>query len=186
MSASNWQFLVFIKKNPITVVCTIVSLVVIFLIYWRSDELPAARAVLEQRSKEGERLTGNVKYSAQLKEQLDELIAAGKAIDARLVNATRLEINQQFFYKLEADTGVRVLNPNQIAPNEKSKNAKTSFIPVGFSMNVQGSYGQILDFLHRLENGLHYCRVLNATVVKVGVDGDSLTLNLNLELLGQR
>ena len=70
---------------------------------------------------------------------------------------------------------------------QASKPGKTIFVPIGFTLSAQGNFGQLLDLLHRLENGAHYCRILNASTIKVGSEGtDLLTLSLTIELLGQR
>ena len=186
MSISNEQVLGFLKKHPISVGCAVLSLVLGAAIYFRAATIPAARAVLEEKSAEGERLAGNVKYGNQLKEQLDELMADNKAIETRLVRAPQLGINSQYFYKLEADTGTKLLNLTQMPAAAQVKGApKGNFPPVGFSVNVQGNYTQLVDFLHRLENGLHFCRVLSASCSKAGTtDNDLLTLSLSVELLG--
>jgi len=186
MSISNEQVFGFLRKNPISIGCAVLSLVLAGVIYNRSDLLPAVHAVVDQKSREGERLAANVKYSNQLKEHLDEIIAAGKAIDTRLIYASQLANNLEYFYKVEADTNTRLVSLNQVTSASRVGATKTAFIQIAFAINVQGSYSQVLDLLHRLEGGLHYCRILNATCAKVGADGDLLTLNLNLELLGQR
>jgi hypothetical protein len=186
MSISNEQLFTFLRKNPIGIGCVLLSLVLVGFIYSRGELLPAARGLLDEKSTEGERLAANVKYSNQLREQVDEIVAAGKAIDGRLIYAAQLASNLEYFYKLEADTNTRLLSLTPLTTPARPGNAKTTFVPIGFTLNVQGSYAQILDFLHRLENGLHYARILNATCAKVSVEGDLLTLNLNVELLGQR
>ena len=64
---------------------------------------------------------------------------------------------------------------------------KTAFVPIAFSLAVQGTYAQVLDVLHRLEKGAHYCRIQTASVSRIGGEGvDMLNLSLSLELLGQR
>ena len=188
MSISNEQVVTFIKKNPIGVGCGVLSLLMAATIYFRSGNLPAAQDVLDQKSNEADRHAINVRYAAQLKEQLDALNTADHAIEARLVRAAQLATNTQYFYRLENDTGVKLLNISQTTTTaQAAKAGKSSFVPIAFSLTAQGSYLQLLDLLHRLENGVHYCRILSANTVKVGTgDTDLLTLTLNLELLGQR
>jgi len=188
MAISNEQVIAFVKKNPIGFGCGALCLVLVAAMYYRSDLVPASEAELSQQSAEAERLAGNLKNATQLQEQLDAMIAAGKQVEARLVRPGDLAKNQQYFYKLEADTGTKIDCRQNALPAEKDR--KTLYLSVPYTVNVQGDYPQILSFLRQLESGAHYCRVLNATLTAGGTGAgegteNPLTLNLNLELLGQ-
>ena len=190
MAISKEQAIAFIKKNPIGFGCGALCLVLAAAIYYRSDLVPTAVTELEQKSAEAERLGSNLKNAAQLQEQLDAMVAAGKQVDTRLVRPGDLAKNQQYFYKLEADTGTKLVDCRQNAlPAEKDRKT-IYYLTVPYTVAVQGEYAQLLGFLRRLESGAHYCRVLSATLTASGTGaGDSpenlLTLTLNLELLGQ-
>ena len=188
MAISNEQVIAFVKKNPIGFGCGALCLVLVATMYYRSDLVPAAETELDQQSAEAERLAGNLKNATQLQEQLDAMIAAGKQVEARLVHPGDLAKNQQYFYKLEADTGTKIDCHQNALPADKDR--KTIYLSVPYTVNVQGDYSQILSFLRKLESGAHYCRVLNGTLTTGGAGAgesteSSLTLNLNLELLGQ-
>ena len=174
----------FIKKSPIPVVCGVVTLLALATLYFRSGAIAEAEAELAQKSAEAEKYALNIKYSAQLKEQFEELATANKNIDSRLTRASQQGVNTQFFYKLERETGVKLVNFGQ-SPNTPTKAAKAAFIPVGFNVSVQGTMAQVLDFLRQLEGGTHYCRVLTATCsTSAGSRSGSITVALTLELLG--
>jgi hypothetical protein len=121
-----------------------------------------------------------------LKEQLDALVAAGKEVDARLVHTSQQLNNIQFFYKLESETGVKMISgPTQGLPNVPKGAQKGVFLQLPFSITLQGTFAQVLDYLRRLESGSRYCRVLAVTCsVPVTDRNTPLTLSLNLELLG--
>lgn len=184
MSLSNEQVVEFLKKNPISVSCAVLSLLLLGAHYYRSDFAAAAATELEQKTAEAERLDRNLKNAAQLKEHLDALIAAGKEATSRLINAENLPANNQYFYKLESETGVKLVgDPRQSATTKRD--AKAAFLPTAFALSVQGEYAQILTFLRHLESGPAYCRVLSATCNgAAGERGQQLVLSLNLELLG--
>jgi Tfp pilus assembly protein PilO len=188
MAISNEQVIAFVKKNPIGFGCGALCLVLVAAMYYRSELVPATETELEQQSAEAERLGSNLKNAAQLQEQFDAMIAAGKQVDARLVHPSDPAKNQQYFFKLEADTGTKIECHQNTLPAEKDR--KTIYLSVPYTVTVQGDYPQILNFLRRLESGAHYCRVLSASLTSggalVGEGTDSpLTLSLNLELLGQ-
>lgn len=182
---SNEEMLSWVKKNPITVGCALVSIALLVTTYLRMEKIPEAEALLAEKTAQADRHETNIKYSAQLKEQLDALVAANKEIDSRLVRAAQLGANSQFFFRLPAETGVKLISANQMPVGKPT--GKATFIPVPFSVVVEGDLQQILQLLHFLESGARYCRIVSAscstpsaTVVRTG----HLQLSLNLELLG--
>lgn len=189
MAITNEQVVALLKKNPVVSGAVFVGVLLLVAIYLRMDAMPAAIAELETKSAEGRRLAENIKNSAQLPEQLAALTQAGKEIEARLLRASQLANNLQYFYRLESDTGVKLLDLRQSATPRAPANATK--VPVGFTVSVQGNYQQVFDFLRRLESGTHYCRVQSASFSPLAEAGEaSLTrptsarLTLNLELLG--
>ena len=187
MSISNEQFLAFIKKNPLGIGCAILSIFLAAFIYYRADLLPAVHTVVEEKSKEGERLAANVKYSSQLREQLDELTASGKVVGQPPGESG--PVAEQFRVFLQARSG----NEHPASQLDSGVQRRCETQPEGgfrdgrFSPSTcRAAIHKSWIFLHRLETGLHYCRILNSTFAKVGIEGDLLTLNLTVELLGQK
>jgi len=175
-----------VRKNPVSFGSGLIAVVLGLAIYFRSADLPAAAALLEQKATEGTRLANNVRYGAQLTEQLAALTAAGREIEGHLVRGSDLANNLQYFYRLEAETGTKLIELRQNPSSTSAKGAKGSFAGVSFSVSLQGDYPVILDFLRRLENGARYCRVISANIAIVGPDRNTpLKLALNVELLGR-
>jgi hypothetical protein len=180
---TNEALMSLLRKNPLSVGCALVSLGLIAAIYFRSDEIPTREAELLEKSAEGERHALNLKNAHELKEQFDTLVAANKEIDSRLIRVDARAANSEYFYKIESATGVKLIDPRQngaVAPKAGGK-----FTAVGFSVAAQGDLTQLLNFLHHLESGEHYCRVMNANLALSGVKRDApMTLSLTLEVLG--
>lgn len=173
-----------IRKHPVSFGCGLLSILLGVGIYFRGGEIPDSEAELAERAAEAERFAANIKNAAQLKEQLDAMVAANKEIDVRIIRAGQLGVNNQYFFKLESETGAKLVDFRQ-APLQPVKGAKTIFTPVPFTVSVQGTLPQIFEFLHRLESGAHYCRVISATCgITPANRGGLITLGLNLELLG--
>jgi hypothetical protein len=183
---TNEEAVAFLKKNVIPVACVIVSIAVGVAIYLRSGLLPDAEKVLLQQSQQAELLAANIEASGQLKEQHTALVSANKTIANRMIRVGQLAENLQYFYKLESDTGVKLTDPRQVPWTAPNKNApKTIYTPVGFVLNAQGTYPQLLDLLRRLENGEHYCRILSCAIHPVAEQrGSPLAMAVSLELLG--
>jgi hypothetical protein len=189
MSISNEQLLAFVKKNPIGVGCGVLSLALAVAIYMRDDLVPAAITELDQKGALSDRLAANLTYGKDLPDQMQLLNEDNKAINSRLIGAAQILTNQQYFYNLETVTGTKI-GLTQLTSVAQAKSVKTTFAPIAFNLNIQGTYPQVLDFLGRLENGLHYYRTLSARCVKStgpasAGNPDLLTLTLSLELLGQ-
>jgi hypothetical protein len=184
---SNEELIAFLRKNAISVACVIASLLIGLTLYYRSDELPEAEKVLGERQKEGELLAANIEDSADLKEQHAAIVEANQAITERMIHIGQLAENNQYFYKLESDTGAKLSDPHQMPWNPPPKTAaKTNFTAIGFTLTAQGEYRQLLDLLRRLESGEHYCRVISCSLHPLSAEnrGGPLLMSLSLELMG--
>jgi len=172
------------KKHPIGFVCGLLSVILAVLVYLQTSETDANQADFEAKSGEAAKITANVNASKNLVEQVQEIQSQVKELESRLVRAGQLAINLQYFYKLEADTNVKLLDIRQNA----TPRSGGSYTPVPFTVTVQGPYKQIMVFLNRLENGAHFCHFSGVTFSKLANDTSSsatMSLTLNLELLGQ-
>lgn len=182
MSVTTEKLREIIQKHPISIGCGVVALVLLGIVYFRSGAATAYSTELEQKTAEASRLAMNLKNSTQLKEHLEAVVAAGKGIEGRMIKADDLTTNRQYFYRLESDTGIKLLDLRQ-SPSTK-KDAKSTYTPTAFSVNVQGEYTQLLTFLRQLERGPRFCRVLSASCNSAPERGQLLVLSLSLELLG--
>ena len=181
---TNEEALTLIRKNPISLGCGALSFLLAIGYYLRMEALPDAEAELTQKSAASERVALNIKHAAQLKEQAESMVAANAAIDKRVIRASQLGNNTQYFYQVESATGVKILDLRQTTATV-AKPAKGTYAPVSFAVTVQGSFPQILGFLRQLEGGAHYSRVLTATCsTNAAARASPLTLALTLELLG--
>ncbi|MEO7600309.1 MAG: hypothetical protein ABIV50_15350 [Opitutus sp.] len=150
-------------------------------IYLVNGKIEETQTLLTQKSAEAERLAANVRDGAQLPEQVNALTAAGAKIQARMIKASQLANNLQYFYRLENESGVELLDVRQTTSG--TKNAAGG---VGFAVSVKGDYPTLLGYLRRLEGGPNYCRIVSTSIAAPTPDRSGLlTLSLNLELLGQ-
>lgn len=171
------------KKNPIAVACIALSVALGVAIYFRSDSIPAANAELDQKSADARRYALNVSNATQLKEQLEALAAANKAMETRFIRASEIGINQQYFYKMESDSGVKLLELNQTG-RRAANQPKDKLAPVSFYLSVQGTFAQVLNFARAAESGTHYTRIVSASCS--GSRKGLVTLSLTIELLGRQ
>lgn len=189
---TNQQLVGFLKAQPVGVACAGLCVLIGLGIYYRGDEIPDAEQILEAKMSQGERIDANLKNGVQLTEQLNAVTDYRQKIEARLVRPDELAKNQQYFYKLEADTNTKLIDLRQnqlVVTKPGGKGPALNYVPVSYAVAVRGSYPHLLDFLRRLETGSRYCRVVTASVALAGASdkerASEMTLNLSLELLGQ-
>jgi hypothetical protein len=182
---TNDEFMLFLKKNLISVSCVIASILIGVVLYLRSDALPDAEKILAEKAQQGELLAANIEDSAQLKEQHAAMVASNAIIDDRMIRVGQLAENLQYFYRLESETGTKLTDPRQNAWSPPAKNAvKTNYTIVNFNLTAQGDYGQVLDLLRKLEDGEHYCRVNTLNMRPVSTTrGGPITIQLSFDLL---
>jgi Tfp pilus assembly protein PilO len=180
----------FIKKRPVLIVCVVASLVLVAVAYYRSSRLTDLETQQKQKEEDGKLILQNVRNGTNLVEQLAALTASTKELESRLVLSSERVRNQQYFYRIESETGVKEMG---LQPNSgfsgPQRGAKSLYVGVGYTMSVQGDFHQILDFLGRLESGQQFYRFVSGSVSRQGQRGSAevtgiLALTLNLELLG--
>jgi Tfp pilus assembly protein PilO len=179
-----------LKKHPLSVICGLIAVICGALLYYRAGNIAASQTELDARTAEANKMIANVRNSTGLAEQVAEIQSQRKELEARLLKAGQLAVNLQYFYKLEAETEVKLQGDARQGVAAKTNRA---YIGVPFAVSVQGTYSQVANFINRLQNGRHFCRITSSTLSK-GQGGDSgattagapdMLLSLNLELLGQ-
>ncbi|MDD3179851.1 MAG: hypothetical protein PHQ04_05795 [Opitutaceae bacterium] len=193
MALTGEDILALIKKQPIGFACGAVAVACGVLFYFRSDKITTTQQLNVQRAGEAAKILSNVRNSASLPDQVSALQAAGKELESRVVRAGELATNLQYFYKLEAETGVKLVDARPGAVSAPAKGApKTAFIGVPFTVTAEGGFTQVFNFIQRLENGPLFCRFNTVALSKVlggGSDGapatDRISVNISLEFLGQ-
>jgi hypothetical protein len=190
MALATSDIVAVIKKRPVAIGCGILSIVFLVVCYVRSSKVSEQVTLLKQREEEGQKILNDIRSGSNLAEQHESLLAAAKEFESRLVRGTERARNQQYFYRIESETGVKEvsLQPNSANPIQL-KGPKKLYAGVGYTVSVQGDYRQVLDFIGRIESGTHFYRLITGSVSRQGQRGapdstNTLALTLNLELLG--
>jgi hypothetical protein len=179
----------YLKKYPLAIGCGTLSVVLLAGLFIRSSRTGELAVQLKQKEQDGQRILDNVRDGANLTEQHEALAASVRELESRLIRGSERAGNQQYFYQIESETGVKEVNLQSAAAGDERHGPKTLYNPVAFTITVQGDYRQILGFLGRLESGPHFYRLNRGTVMRPrqGVTGSppgTLVLTLNLDLLG--
>ncbi len=184
----------FVKKHPVGVGSIALAVVLGVVGYFRSSRMGELETELDDRSRQGERLQNNLRYASRLDEHLTTLNYAVETINERAINPAALATNLQFFYRLESELGLKLVDLRQGVPERGRDN--TEYIGVPYTVAVEGTYRQLLQFIQRLETGAHYVKFLSSNLAPsrgVGANGGEadptdpvLVLSLNLQILGHR
>ena len=174
-----------LRRYPVLSAAVLICIPLTAICFYRADALIEQQAELEKFQTESSLYRANIANSSQLQQQVDFLAQAKVAITKRAFRAESLPLNLQYFYKLESDVGIKYLNLNPTgrpaAAAAAKQGAGISYVPLNYSVSVQGSFHQIITYLRCLEQGAYFCRINSASVLG---SGSSVTLNLDLDLLG--
>ena len=191
MAISNEKVLEAVKKNK--VVSVSIACVIVFglaaMIRWSAVE--DAQSELDAISTEAARYANNLRNASQLTADQALLAKRTSEIEARMLKVGALMENQQFFFDLEKNTGVKLveLRPgSEISPAAR----KGFYAALPYSLTVTGTYPQLLTIIRRLENGPQFVRVLSAKLYPAPLEasargdaGSILVLTMDLEVLAR-
>lgn len=186
MSLNGKDLAAIAKKHPVGVGSALLSIVLLVFLYFRSNKIDEVQTRLEEVTAQGERIKTNIKYSAQLDNQLGELNKVLDEVASRTVHAGKLAQNLQYFYKLESDCGVALIDLRQgnviSAPTPKN-GTPAPYNSLPFSVGVQGAFADVMTFMRKLENGEHFSRINSASLKPAG--SGQATLSIAVQLLGE-
>jgi hypothetical protein len=171
------------RKYPVLFAAAIFSIPLALVCFLRSDAIVEQQAELDKYLAEASLCRANIANAAQLQQQFDLLSQAKAAIAKRAFRPESLPLNLQYFYKLESEVGIKYLSLNPTGrPGAAAKSgASTTYIPLNYSVSVQGTFHQVMTYLRRLEQGAYFCRINSASAIG---NGPTVTLTLDLDLLG--
>lgn len=179
-----------IKKQPIAFACGLIVVLCAGWIYYDSDGVDNAQRDFEEKEKESKKIAANARSANGLAEQTAELQSAMKHVESHLLRVADLANNLQIFYRLETETGVKLVDARQnTLPTPKQGAPKTLYTAIPFSISIQGNYTQLWSFIRRVETIPQFGRFTRLTLTKVEGGGnevaaDTMTAVLTLELLG--
>ena len=182
-----------IKQYPIAVGGVVFILVIgaaFFLRKSKTPELDGQRAKLESRWNAIQKNTGQ---SSGIAEDMEKVSDYSTEVISRLMVRDAKALNQQYFYGLEEQTGLTLslLSQSNAPPPPRPAPGKpniTLYSPIEFSVNVEGTFSEVLDFLYRVEHGKYFTRIEGFSTSSSGDsdDDDQIQISLKMDILGQK
>jgi hypothetical protein len=185
MSLKSKNFVNACKRRPLLCICIGSGLILLLVFYFRMNLVVETETTLAERSQHLKKLKTNAIYATQLEQQIKTLKDVNQALADGALREGELAKNQQLFLRLEAETGVKLLDMKaQPVPPAPKVAGGSSYVPISFSLTISGDYKQLITFLKRLDQGPTLCRVVNAAIS--GTNTGPQTMSLSVELLGLR
>jgi Tfp pilus assembly protein PilO len=181
------DFKVMAKKHPISVVCGVIAIVCAVVLYFRSDKIDEDKSLYDDTAKSAKAILTNVSNSQGLPQQTEAIQHAVKELDSRLIRGSQLAINLQYFYRLESETSVKLVDVHQGGSGQARGAGKSSYTAIPFAVNIQGNFKQVLDFIQRVQNGPRIARFNSVSFTKVAGDNvapDLFSVSMGIEFLG--
>lgn len=172
MNAAVEKILVWVKKNPLLAVCSAGVLVASGIIFMRSGIVPEREAELEELKTNLAKLERNIANAAQLEAQVSQLRKINEEIKLSALVAGELARNQQYFFKLEADNNVKLLDVQQQGRPAPGRGPAPTYFPLGFSVNASGGYDNLLQLIRQTEKTFVGARIASA-IISPGGDAQS-------------
>ena len=173
------------KRRPLLSACIGAGLVLLLSFYLRMDLVGETETALAERSKHLKRLKTNALYANHLEQDIKTLKEVNQAFADAALREGELAKNQQIFLRLEAETGVKLVDMRALAvPPAPKGTGSNSYVPISFSLTISGDHKQLITFLKRLDQGPTLCRVSSAALS--ATNAGPQTMSLGVELLGLR
>lgn len=169
-----------IKEYPFACICLLISFVLIVLLILEYTKKPTLEALLSQKRFEKGVLEFNKINAVDLDKNIKQLDQMSSDIKARLINPSEKTDNFLYFFNLEKQTGVKLENPSQLSVEPLPSPNTLNLAITTFSLQANGTFNQVLNFIKQLEDGkylgritrytLHQNKTLNSELLNISVD----------------
>lgn len=186
--------LIKLKLYPLATAAFALSLILVVVFYFRMMSSEEQDRTHTQLQAEWNKLEVNVfKNSVNLETHLEMAETSAQDARDRLILPTELARNYQYFYRMEAATGVEIIalqqqpsEPKKDAPKGKGskKEPDPLFTKTTYTMTVAGSFTHLLEFFYALRYGENFFQLKRFTLQPTKQESDeSLSATMNFDLL---
>jgi Tfp pilus assembly protein PilO len=173
-----------LRRYPIPTISAAVVLACFLAYYFRMDLLTDLEDQRNEVLNQRDQVDLNLVAGATLAEHAAEMRARFGELGARIVQPSELADNMNYFYQLESNTGVSLIDLRQNVVAEKPV-ARNRLAGVGYTISLSGQFPQVIGYLDELENGSRFFRLRDFSLQRGRETTQaSVALTLNLELLG--
>lgn len=144
-----------VSEYPILVVCGVVAPLALILLMIRGPKIDSYAIELDELERQWRFIQMNMERSAGLDEHIDRAEAGIEMINNRLMDVEKVAVNHEFFYDLEEQAGITLVNFGQDNAFDGERlpigySALRHFSVIPYKLTVSGTFEQILGFLNLL------------------------------------
>jgi hypothetical protein len=136
------------KRHRVAVIAGFLAVVMMGIAFVRSSTIVEQEARWQTMTRQITVMDANVRHAHGLQEQVEQLEEALREMETKLFDPDARALNTNFFYQLERNANVRVLQARQGAYSGGS--ASSQYATVEFVLVVEGDFTALLDFLYQL------------------------------------
>ena len=175
----------FVRRWPYSVTCAVIALLAAGgSAYWQFFKVKQLEESLTRRSEEYVVMFTKQVGGKKLEQELADLRVRTKQIEDNLVVESNLAVNLWYFYNLEEQSKAQLPELHQVSSPASDKSAYFRRVPYG--LRVLGTYEQVAAFLFSLETGPRLVKITSFNLARADAAGQTVTLDLNVELLGKK
>jgi Tfp pilus assembly protein PilO len=171
-------------RYPFCAICLILSILLAGASQWLRLDLRDLETRQQKRAREGDVMLKSIARGSQLRTELAVARAATQRITENLVVEKNIPENFWYFYKIERDTQVKLIELQQRPASLQDADTSATYKRVPYSLRLTGSYRSVIAYLQRLENGSHFGRITSFQLQRQDPTTSNVVLQINLELLG--
>lgn len=177
-----------IQRYPVPTSCAVIVIVCFFAFYLRMNLLTDLEIENDDVQRQMQQVEQNITHGKTLANDIAQMKAKTAELDARIIRPAELATNLKYFYEIEANTHVTIVDLRQSIPAPAKGAAKTILGAVDYSVLVNGRFDQAISYLNELEHGRHIFRIDSLNLQRGSSDraapsATPLSMSLNLQLL---
>lgn len=182
-----------VLRYPVIFGCVIMVVVLTGIILWRGPMIDTLQSETELLERQWKQMQTNVERSNNIEEQLSQLKSGSDNLTTRLMRARDVAANHEFFYRIEAQTGVKIRNFVKGGVSDGDAMAAKlpkfqHFVSLPFNLGIEGEFEAVLDFLDQLKTSRHVVHVERVVLSLPDGAPDPLIISASLRcyILGEK
>jgi Tfp pilus assembly protein PilO len=180
------QWIAVVRRHPLSALCGAVCVVCLLCCWYIYSNMKWLELEHKQVMQDADLATASMISGPSVKQERLAALECTRRIEDNLVVEDNLAENLWYFYKIEQQTKVRIL---ELRPeNPIISDSRSLYKRIPFSIRATGTYAQTAAFLYALETGprLTYIPTLMYRRVELETANPMVTLEMNVQMLGKK
>jgi len=178
------QWIAVARRHPITVLCASVCVVCGLICWYIYGNMAWLELEHKQVSQQGELAVASLISGPSVRQELAASREVTRRIEDNLVVEDNLAENLWYFYKIEQQTKVHIVEMRSL--NSIISDSRSLYRRIPFSIRASGTYEQTAAFLYGIETGPRLAYITSVSFRRSEPGSLSVLLDINLELLGKK